>query len=96
MAAAYTNKLSRFINSICSSLSINIRTGDVELVEKILRDCTDREVLKMLREETTLLVLMVRVRNEKRKEKWEEHVAEMEEIQQDDGPLFEGGEKNGS
>jgi hypothetical protein len=90
MAAAYTNRLSKFINSICSNLGINIRTKDVNLVEEILRDRTDREVLKMLREETTLLVLMVRVRNEKRKEKWEEHVAEMEENAQENGPLFEG------
>lgn len=37
-----------------------------------MRDRTDRDVLKLLREETTLLVLMVRVHNQEWQEAWEE------------------------
>lgn len=58
-----------------------------------MRDQTDREVLKMLREETTLLVLMVRVRNEDRKEKWEKKLKEERIV--DSGPLFEEEKSNG-
>jgi hypothetical protein len=36
----------------------------------------DRALLKLLREETTLLVLMVRVANQERKEEWEAKQAE--------------------
>lgn len=92
MAAAYTNSLSKFVNSICSNLNINIRTKDVALVSEILNGCTDSGMLKMLREETTLLVLMVRVRNERRKEEWEKYVAEREaEEAKINGSLFEEG-----
>jgi len=38
--------------------------------EKILQTADDRTVLKMLREETTILVLKVRVDNEEKRAEW--------------------------
>ena len=49
-----------------------------EQAERILNGGKDRELLKLLRDETTLLVLMVRVRNQERKEEWEAKRAEQE------------------
>lgn len=46
--------------------------------EPILNSGQDRELLKLMRDETTLLVLMVRVRNEERREEWEAKQAERE------------------
>lgn len=40
--------------------------------ETILNSGNDRPLLKLYRDETTLIVLMVRVRNQKRREAWEE------------------------
>ena len=47
-------------------------------VEAILNGGNDRALLKLLREETTLLVLMVRVANQERREGWEAARAEQE------------------
>lgn len=40
------------------------------VADAILRDANDRSMLKMFREETTLLVLMVRVDNEEKRAEW--------------------------
>lgn len=39
--------------------------------EKILNSGNDRPLLKLYRDETTLVVLMVRIRNQDRREAWE-------------------------
>jgi hypothetical protein len=44
----------------------------------ILQTADDRTTLKMLREETTLLVLMVRVDNEEKRNEWIENHKEKE------------------
>jgi hypothetical protein len=41
------------------------------LAEKILNSGNDKMLLKLFRDETTLIVLMVRVRNQERRESWE-------------------------
>jgi len=46
--------------------------------EQLLGELDSRETLKMLREETTLLVLMVRVVVQERRESWEAEHAEEE------------------
>jgi len=71
-AAAYTSSLARFVNSICSRLRAEIgRTPEERAVaETILRGADDRAMLKMFREETTLLVLRVRVENEQERQEW--------------------------
>jgi hypothetical protein len=72
-SAAYTSSLAKFINSICSHLGAEIGRTDTErgVANEILHSSNDRAMLKMLREETTLLVLMVRVDNEEKRAEWE-------------------------
>jgi hypothetical protein len=41
-------------------------------IERIANAGNDRAILKLLREETTLIVLMVRVANQERREEWDE------------------------
>lgn len=85
-AAAYTSRLGKFINSLCRKLGVTLNAS----VEPILNSGQDRALLKLLRDETTLLVLMVRVRNEARRDEWEDRHAQREaEEAALDGPLFE-------
>ena len=65
-SAAYTSNLGKFVNSLCSKLQINLGYSDAERAraEAILNSNRDRALLRLLREETTLLVLMVRVRRD--------------------------------
>lgn len=71
-SAAYTNNLAKFINQLC--LKLNAEPGrnadDRTTIEKIVNSGSDRAILKMLREETTLIVLMVRVANQEKQEEW--------------------------
>jgi len=71
-SAAYTSNLGKFVNSLCLSLSATVGTNaaDREIADRILNGGNDRALLKLLREETTLLVLMVRVANQERREEW--------------------------
>lgn len=88
-SAAYTSNLGKFVNTICAKLGAQIKGSDVSLSEQILNSGQDRALLKLLREETTLLVLMVRVANQERQEVWKK---KQEEIEEDelamDDPLF--------
>lgn len=78
-SAAYTNNLGKFINLLCLNLGVKIRSGDdVELVNDALREGNDKVLLKLMREETTLLVLVVRLWNQERREEWEARQAELE------------------
>jgi len=70
-SAAYTSSLSRFVNSICSRLQVKIAAGDVEMVNAALASGRDRELLRLMRDEATTVVLMVRLENDKRREEWE-------------------------
>lgn len=72
-SAAYTANLGKFVNSLCSKLqaSIGRNAEERETAQAILNSGEDDEFLKLMREQTTLLVLMVRVRNQKRREAWE-------------------------
>lgn len=71
-AAAYTSSLAKFISSICSRLRVDLGKTAAEraVAEEILKTADDRTMLKMLREETTVLVLMVRVDNEEKRSEW--------------------------
>jgi hypothetical protein len=50
--------------------TIGVDPEERALVERILNSGQDRQLLKLLRDETTLLVLMVRVANQERREAW--------------------------
>lgn len=90
-SAAYTSKLGTFINTLCLKLHATVgkRIDERERAEQILNSGDDRALLKLMREETTLLVLMVRLRNQERKKEFELRRAEREaeEIVMED-PLF--------
>lgn len=73
--------MARFLNQICLKLNVDLLKKDVEQVNEIINAGSDRHFLKLLREETTLLVLMVRVANQDRQEEWErQHVEKESEI----------------
>lgn len=74
MSAAYTNNLAKFANSLCGRLAATIGTRKEERAEceAILNSGQDRALLKLMREETTLIVLMVRVAMQERRELYEE------------------------
>lgn len=70
-SAAYTNSLSKFFNRICSRLQVAIRADDVKGVNDILASGQDKDILRLMRDEATTIVLMVRVENDARKAEWE-------------------------
>lgn len=72
-------------------MSIALRRSDATIVSVALNSGEDRPVLKILREETSTLVVMVQVVNEERKEQWKrehEPIEKGEEYESDNTPLF--------
>lgn len=67
-SAAYTAKLSTFLANITGRLSINIQAKHLQDVNEVVSSNLDREILTMLREETTYLVMIVHLKNQERKE----------------------------
>jgi predicted glycosyltransferase len=67
-SAAYTSSLSKFFESLSAKLGIQIRSVDVAKVAAALNDPDEAATLRKLRNETKMLVLLVRVQNQKRKE----------------------------
>lgn len=70
-SAAYTASLSKFVNSICSRMQIVTAADDLPAVNAALNAGQDRVILRQIRDEATILVLMVRLENDKRKKEWE-------------------------
>ena len=66
-SAAYTSSLSKFLGTVCQRLGIDITSKELAGVQAVIGSDEDREVLRKLRNETTHLVLLVRLRNEERK-----------------------------
>ncbi len=92
-AAAYTASLSKFVNSLCSRMSVVIAGNDLEAVSAALNANSDRTLLRQMRDEATTLVLMVRLENDKRKAAWEARKAADESplrTARDFGALFGG------
>lgn len=69
-SAAYTAHLSTFLSKITQRLDVVYHKDDTEAISSVATCGDDKAALKMLRDETTLLVLMVRVANEERKEQF--------------------------
>lgn len=69
-AAAYTSKVSRFVNSICSRLEIQIDGRALADFVAAMTEADERNLLRQLRDEATTLTLMVRLENDKRKSEW--------------------------
>jgi hypothetical protein len=81
--------MGKFINSLCLKLGAEIGTNAQDRVRanEILRGLNEREFLKLLREESTLIVLMVRVANQERNELKKQQFEEREP--HDPGRIFE-------
>ena len=77
-SAAYTSNLGKFFNKLCLQMQAQVAGADTGAVERILNGGNDRDLLKLMREETTLVVLMVRVANQERQEQWKAKQAERE------------------
>ena len=79
-SAAYTNSLATFVNSLCLKLQANIGSNAEhrQRVEQVLENVEDGAGLRMIRAETAVLVLMVRLRNEQRSRAWHERQDEIE------------------
>jgi len=92
-AAAYTNNLGKFVNSLCSKLGATVGRNEEERRQAlaVLEAAEAGPLLKLMREETTLLVLMVRTRNQERRDEWE--AAHADEEEGADLPLFADDEK---
>ena len=73
-SAAYTNSLAKFVNSLSLKFqaTIGVTPEEREQAERILNSGQDRALLKIMREQTTILVLMLRVENQARRKEWEE------------------------
>lgn len=70
-ASAYTDNLAKWLNTLCNRMSVltpGRNEKDRVRLEEILNGGHDRAQLKLLREETQLLVLMVRVNQQVKKE----------------------------
>ena len=67
--AQATNSLSKFINQVCSKLGVETFGAKADLpdIERILNSGQDRALLRAFREETTLIVLHVRLLNDERR-----------------------------
>jgi hypothetical protein len=66
-SAAYTSTLSGFLSKITTRLGVAINEQGVASVVDVTSSGEDKEILRMLRADATLLVLMVRVANEARR-----------------------------
>ena len=71
-SAAYTSNLGKFINSLCYKLRAQVGRNAEEraIANQILQEVDGKALLKLFREETISLVLMVCVRNQERGETW--------------------------
>lgn len=87
-SAAYTGNLGRMVNSLCLRLGATLGTNaeDREQAGAMLAVADERALLKLLREETTLIVLMVRIANQERQAQARERIEA--ELGPDAGPLF--------
>lgn len=77
-SAAYTSSLSRFVNNIAVKMAIEVgkSQADREAIENVLNMGQDRAILKTLRDETSVVVLMVRLANQERRRAYERKVRE--------------------
>lgn len=66
-ASAYTSKLTMFFENITRQMPINLERQYAEEVMKVLNSGMDKTILTWLRDETTYLVLVARMKNEDRK-----------------------------
>ena len=67
-SSAYTSDAAKFLSGITQRMGVTIYSEHLDDVTGIINAGEDRALLKMMRDDTTLLVLLVRVANEERRE----------------------------
>mgnify|MGYP003395035311 CR=1 FL=1 len=67
-SAAYCDRLSKFLDKLTQRLGIAVMEVDAGRITEFLAAADTRQTLKALREDTALLVLLVRAANEERRE----------------------------
>lgn len=92
--AQTTSNLGQYVNSLCSKLQVvQLPKESIEELDEIFESNNDRAILRMMREETALIVVKIRVMNEERKAQFEDEYAEEEaliEALDGKGGLFDG------
>ncbi len=78
-SSAYTSDLAKFVDKLCARLGIQVGSREVESVRAFLDSADPRSTLAALRSETTVLALLVRVRNDERKKEYADKVAANEQ-----------------
>lgn len=68
-SAAYTTSLSLFLSRICSRLQVSLHEPDLPQVRAVVAGGGDRDVLRVLRDESAYCVTVVRINNDERKER---------------------------
>lgn len=68
-SAAYTTTLSLFLSRICSRLAVTLHDDALAAVRTIVSGGCDRDVLRVLREESAYCVTIVRLANDERNER---------------------------
>lgn len=68
-SAAYTTTLSHFLSRICSRLNVSIHDAGTRDVLAVVASGHDRDVLRVLRDESAYVVTMIRVANEEKRAK---------------------------
>lgn len=79
--AMATSNLGTFVNSACSKLGVTAlgKADELPALDAILQSGEDRAILRVMREETALVVVRVRLLNEQRRAEFEERVDEVTE-----------------
>lgn len=67
-AASYTEKLTKFVEMFKRRIPCELQAKYTKDILSIVQSGKDYEVLTWLREETTYLIMLVRLRNQERKE----------------------------
>lgn len=78
-SAAYTSSLPKFYETLCRRLDIAVRAKDQAALGEAIGCGEDRQILRCIRDETTYLVLLVRVRNDERRERMKAELQEADE-----------------
>ena len=75
-SAAYTAKLSTFLSNFKNRIPVIFEAQFMKNIQLIVESGFDSEILNWLRDETTYMVMLCRLKNQERSEAYKESVAE--------------------
>ena len=80
-SAAYTGSMKVFLSNFQKRLPVDLQAQYAKDIMSVVDSGNDDEMLNLLRQETTYLVMVVRLRNQDRREAYEEKVLSDAEIE---------------